>query len=310
MVGRMEKVRLREVWNTEAKDFTSWLYENLEVLGEELDLDLTPDGKEKSVGSFSADITAEDSSGQKVLIENQLEKTDHVHLGQILTYISNLDAKIAVWVSSDPRPEHIRAIEWLNETGSGVKFYLVKVEAYRIGTSEPAAKFTIVTGPSEKTEIVGDEKKEMAERHKLRYDFWKSLLERSKQKTNLHGNITPGTSSWIGAGSGVRGLGFNYAVTYKFGQAELYIDRGKDCDEENKRIFDDLNSHRAEIEKDFGDKLRWERLDDRRASRISKRIDYAGLGDREKWPKLQDDMIDAMVQLEKALKKHVKALKI
>ena len=124
MVGRMEKVSLREVWKKEAKDFTGWLYENLEVLGEELDLDLTPDEKEKSVGSFSADITAEDGAGRKVLIENQLEKTDHVHLGQILTYISNLEAKVAIWISSDPRPEHIRAVEWLNETGSGVGVYL------------------------------------------------------------------------------------------------------------------------------------------------------------------------------------------
>lgn len=310
MIGKIERVPLRDVWKKEAKDFTSWLYENLEVLGEELDLDLTPDQKEKSVGSFSADITAEDGSGQKVLIENQLEKTDHVHLGQILTYISNLDAKIVIWISSDPRPEHIRAIEWLNETGSGVRFYLVKVEAYKIGSSEPAAKFTVVTGPSEKTEIVGDEKKEMAERHKLRYEFWKSLLERSKLKTTLHGNISPGTANWIGAGSGVRGLGYNYAITYKFGQAELYIDRGKDCEEENKRMFDELNLHRSEIETDFGEKLRWERLDDRRASRISKRIDYAGLGDTDKWPKLQDDMIDSMIRLERALKKHIKALKI
>ncbi len=310
MIGRIERVLLRDVWKKEAKDFTSWLYENLEVLGEELDLELTPDQKEKSVGSFSADIMAEDGSGQKVLIENQLEKTDHVHLGQILTYISNLDAKIVIWISSDPRPEHIRAIEWLNETGSGVRFYLVKVEAYKIGSSEPAAKFTIVSGPSEKTKIVGDEKKEMAERHKLRLEFWKSLLEKSKLKTNLHGNISPGTANWIGAGSGVRGLGYNYAITYKFGQAELYIDRGKDCEEENKRIFDELNSHRSEIENDFGNKLRWERLDDRRASRISKRIDYAGLGDTDKWSKLQDDMIDAMIRLEGALKKHIKTLQI
>jgi len=310
MIGKMERVLLREVWKKEAKDFTSWLYENLEILGEELDLVLTPYKKEKSIGSFSADIVAEDGTGQKVLIENQLEKTDHIHLGQILTYISNLDAKIAIWISSDPRPEHIRAIEWLNETGSGIKFYMVKVEAYRIGSSEPAAKFTVVTGPSEKTEIVGDEKKEMAERHRLRYDFWKSLLEKSKQKTNLHSNISPGTANWIGAGSGVRGLGFNYSVTYKFGQAELYIDRGMDSEEENKIIYDKFYRRKEEIEKDFGDKLRWERLDDRRASRISKRIEYAGLVDKEKWPKLQDDMIDSMIRLENALKKHIRELKI
>lgn len=310
MVGRMVRVSLGDVWKKEAKDFTCWLFENLEVLGEELDLKLTADEKEKSVGSFSADIIAEDSSGHKVLIENQLEKTDHGHLGQILTYISNLDAKTVIWVSSEPRPEHVNAIEWLNETGSGVKFYLVQVEAYRIGNSEPAAKFTIVTGPSEKTEIVGGEKKEEAERHRLRYEFWKSFLEKSKQKTTLHANISPGTANWIGTGSGIRGLGFNYAITYKHGQAELYIDRGKESGAENKRIFDELYSHRAEIEKEFGDKLRWERLDDRRACRISKRIDFSGLIDVSKRDKLQNDMIDVMIRLEQVLKKHLKILKL
>ncbi len=310
MVGKMERVPLREVWKKEAKDFTGWLYENLEILGEELDLDLTADEKEKNVGSFSADITAEDSSGRKVLIENQLEKTDHVHLGQILTYVSNLEAKIAIWISSNPREEHIRAMEWLNESGSGVLFFLVRVEAYRIGSSEPAAKFTIVTGPSEKTEIVGEEKKEEAERHRLRRAFWQSLLEKAKQKTPLHAHITPSIYHWLGAGAGTRGLGFNYAITFKFGQVELYIDRGKEADEENKKIFDNLLSHRTEIEKDFEGKLNWERLDDRRASRISKRFDYAGLNDRDKWDKLQNDMIDAMIRLEKALKPHIKALKI
>ncbi|MBN2145364.1 MAG: DUF4268 domain-containing protein [Candidatus Aureabacteria bacterium] len=310
MVGRMEQVPLREVWKKEAKDFTSWLYENLDVLGEELDLELTPTEKEKSVGSFSADIVAEDSSGQLVLIENQLEKTDHTHLGQILTYISNLDAKIAIWISSEPRDEHIKAIEWLNETGSGVQFYIVLVEAYKIGDSEPAPKFTIKTGPSEKTAIVSAEKKEMAERDRLRYDFWKTFLERSKLKTQLHSNISPGIANWIGISSGVRGLGYNYAITNKYGQAELYIDRGKESDEENKRIFDELNSHRPEIEKDFGSELRWERLDDRRACRISKRIECAGLNDKEKWAKLQDDMIEAMIKLEASLKKHIKLLKI
>ena len=310
MIGRIEGVPLREVWKNEAKDFTSWLFENLEILGEELDMDLTADEKEKSIGSFFADITAEDGSGQKVLIENQLEKTDHDHLGKILTYVSNLEAKTAIWISSKPRPEHETAIQWLNETGSDVLFYLVKIEACRIGKSEPAAKFTVITGPSEKTEIVGDEKKELAERHKKRHEFWKILLEKSKEKIHLHANISPSIHSWIGAGSGKRGLGFNYGVTYKYGQVELYIDRGKESEKENKNIFDELQSYKAEIEKDFGDKLKWERLDDRRASRISKRFDYAGLNDREKWGKLQDDMIDGMIKLEKALKKHIRNLKL
>jgi hypothetical protein len=310
MVGRMERVILRDVWKKEAKDFTCWLFDNLEILGEELDIQLSGDKKEQSIGVFSADIIAEDNFGQKVLIENQLEKTDHIHLGQILTYISNFEVKTVVWVSSAPRAEHINAIEWLNETNSGIKFYLVQVEAYRIGNSEPAAKFSIVTGPSEKTEIVGGQKKEEAERHRLRYEFWKSLLERSKQKTSLHANISPGTANWIGTGSGVRGLGFNYGITYKYGQAELYIDRGKDSGIENKRIFDELYSHRTEIEKEFGGKLRWERLDDRRACRISKRLDLMGLADFSERDKLQNDMIDAMVKLEQVLRKHLRSLKL
>lgn len=308
MIGRIERIPLRDVWKKEAKDFTSCLFENLEILSEELGLQLTPDTKEKNVGSFSADIIAEDVNGQKVLIENQLEKTNHDHLGKILTYVSNLDAKIAVWVSSEPRPEHQRAIEWLNETGSGVRFFLVLVEAYKIGSSEPAAKFTIITEPSEKTEIVSEEKKEMAERHQLRLEFWETLLGKIKQKTSLHANISPGIYSYISTGSGITGISFNYAITYKYGQAELY--RGKDRDKENKKIFDILHSHRHEIEKDFGDQLSWERLEDRRACRISKRFDYAGLGDRDKRDKLQNDMIDAMMRLEGALRRHLKGIKI
>ena len=309
MIGKIERVSLREVWKNEAKDFTSWLFDNIEALGEELDIDLTALEKEENIGSFSADIIAEDSSGQKVLIENQLEKTDHDHLGKILTYVSNLDAKAAIWISSKPRPEHERAIDWLNESGSGVSFYLVKIEAYKIGKSDPAPKFTIIAGPSEKTEAVGEEKKEFAERHKLRLEFWKSLLEKSKQKTNLHSNISPTKYSWIGTGAGISGLGYNYAVTYKYGQAELYIDFGKGYDKDNKSVFDQLYSKRKKIEQAFGETLRWERLDNRRASRISKRYDYAGLGDKNNWDELQNEMVDGMIRLEKALKKYIKELK-
>lgn len=309
MIGKLKKVPLREIWQKEAKDFTSWLFDNIEVLGEELEIDLTAMEKEKSVGSFSADIIAEDGSGQTVLIENQLEKTDHDHLGKILTYVSNLDAKIAIWISGNPKPEHERAIEWLNESGSGTDFYLIKVEAYQIGNSEPAPKFTVVTGPSEKTEAVSEEKEEWAERHKKRFKFWKLLLEKSRSRTHLHSNISPNIWSWIGAGAGKRGLGYNYVITYKYGAAELYIDRGKDTKKENKKIFDELFSHKKEIEASFGDKLEWERLDNRRAARIRKIFRYAGLDDEDKWNQLQNEMIDAMIRFEKSFAPYIKKLK-
>jgi len=138
----------------------------------------------------------------------------------------------------------------------------------------------------------------------------KLLLEKSKLKTSLHSNITPNIWSWIGTGAGRGGLGYNYVITYKQGSVELYIDRGKDSQEENKKIFDELSSHKKEIEEIFGDKLEWQRLDDRRASRIRKTFTYAGLDDKDQWEKLQDDMINAMIRLEKGLKKYISELKL
>jgi len=310
MIGRMERVDLREVWKNEARDFTTWLFENIEVLGDELNINLSSIEKEKNVGSFSADILAESAEGVSVLIENQLEKTDHDHLGKLLTYVSNLEAKKAIWISKEPRSEHEKAIEWLNELTSDVDFYLVKIEAYKIGDSVPAPKFTIIAGPTESGKVAGTQKKELAERHKKRLRFWEGLLEKSKKRTSLHSNISPSMNSWISTSSGKNGLTFNYVITNKHGQIELYIDRGKNGQEDNKKIFDEFQSHRDEIENEFRDKIVWERLDDKRASRICKRFRYAGLNDEEKWDKLQDDMIDGMIRIEKTFKKYIKDLKI
>lgn len=309
MVGKLEKVPLKEVWKKEAQDFTPWLYTNIDVLSDVLDIPLTAIDKEKKVGVFFADITAEDSTGQRVIIENQLEKTDHSHLGQILTYVSNLDAKIAVWISSRPRPEHIQAVKWLNESGSGTDFYLIKMETYRIGESEPAPSFEIVAAPNEITKTIGDEKQKYAEWHKLCYDFWKSLLERAKGKTELHSNISPNKWNWISTGTGIRGMGLIYAITEREGRVEFYIDRGKDSKEENKKIYDKLYSHKKEIEKDFGSSLKWQRKNNIKNSSITKIIKGSGLKDPDKQAELQNKMIDAMVRLEEAFRKHINTLK-
>lgn len=150
MIGRMERVGIREVWKNEARDFTSWLFDNIDILGEKLNIKITVIEKEKKIGSFSADVIAEGSMGETVLIENQLEKTNHDHLGKLLTYVSNLEAKKAIWISKEPRSEHEKAIEWLNELSSDIDFYLVKVEAYKIGDSDPAPKFTVIAGLTER----------------------------------------------------------------------------------------------------------------------------------------------------------------
>jgi len=140
--------------------------------------------------------------------------------------------------------------------------------------------------------------------------FWETLLEKAKQKSQLHGNISPTIHHWVGTGSGMRGVTYNYVVTNKRGQVELYIDRGKDSKDENKTIFDSLRSQKDKIESKVGSKLIWERLDERRACRISKRFEKAGLLDKDKWDKLQDDMIDMMICFEKALKDQIRKLEV
>lgn len=309
MIGKLKQVPLREIWKNEARNFTVWLEDNIDALNQKLGLQLTITDREKVVGGFSLDLLAEDEQGGLVIIENQLEKTDHTHLGQMVTYLTNLSAKIAIWICSEPREEHIKAVSWLNEsTPVDISFYLIKIEAVQIGESEPAPLFTIVVAPSTEMKDVGREKKEYAERHYLRKEFWTKLLEKARVRTNLHANISPGMYHYIQTSVGISGLNYVYVILNHKADIELYIDRGNK--KENKKYFDKIYSHKKEIERNFGSKLTWQRLDNKRASRIKE--DFIGIGlrdDKGKWNELQDKMIDAMIRFEKALKPFIKELK-
>lgn len=182
-IGKLEPVPLRDIWKHEERDFSSWLEGNIELLSETLNITFSTVEREKRVGSFEVDLVAEDDDGNVVIIENQLESTNHDHLGKVITYLTNLDAKTAIWIVSHPRPEHTKAITWLNEsTPADISFYLVKLSAYKIGNSEPAPLFTIVVGPSAQAKEIGKEKQDMAERHVLRLKFWGGLLERATDR--------------------------------------------------------------------------------------------------------------------------------
>jgi len=310
MIGKLERVGLRDVWKHEALDFTTWLQDNLDLLNEVLDLSLSSAEREQSAGAFSVDLVAEDEAGNPVIIENQLAKSDHNHLGKLLTYLTSLEAKTAIWVVSDPRPEHIKAISWLNES-SAASFYLIKVEAVRIGGSPPAPLLTLIVGPSEEAIEVGQKKKEIAERFGLRRRFWTQLLEHAGAKTKLHSTVSAGEHGWIGTGAGVRGLGYNYVVRQHDADVEVYIDRGKGAEADNKAIFDKLLDAKQQIEASFGGPLEWQRLEGKRACRIRKRITVGGYrGDEAEWLRAHEAMVDAMIRLEAAMKPHIRKLKV
>ena len=135
------------------------------MLNNAIDLSLSIIEREQAAGDFSVDLVAEDESGNPVIIENQLERSNHDHLGKLITYLTQIGAKAAIWIVADPRPEHISAISWLNESSSA-SFYLLKLEAVRIEDSPPAPLLTLIVGSSEESQEAGETKKEFTERHR------------------------------------------------------------------------------------------------------------------------------------------------
>jgi len=185
----------------------------------------------------------------------------------------------------------------------------VRVEAYRIGDSPPAPLFTVGAGPSEVGKATGRVREEMAERHRLRYEFWQQLLNRINQKgVSLHANLSPTTDNWLSTGAGKTGLSYVYRVTRDWAAAEFYIDRGPEKTEENKRIFEALQSRKEQIERDFGGPLIWDQMEGRRAFIIRSRVDIGGLKDAENWSEIQEAMIDAMLRLSRVIQKEVQNL--
>ena len=308
VIGRIQRVPLREVWKHEALDFTRWLQENLDVLNSELDLNLTSAEREQSAGDFSVDLIAKDEGGNPVVIENQLDKSNHDHLGKLITYLVAVGAKTAIWVVSDPRPEHVGAITWLNES-SAASFYLLKLEGVRIGESDPAPLLTLIVGPSTEGREIGETKKKLADTDLRLRKFWTLLLERAKPITKLFSTISPSGSAWIAAGSGRSGMSLNYVVRKHGSSVELYIYRGPESGEENRAVFDQLYQAKEEIERTFGEPLEWNRPEGKIFCRIRKMLATAGYADDETtWPSTADKMIDAMIRLEKSLRPHLERL--
>jgi len=309
-IGKIERVNLRDVWHHEALGLTTWLENNIDVINDVLDLELSNVEREKTVGDLSVDLTAEDKNGNLVIIENQLEKSDHEHLGKIVTYLSSLDAKIAIWIVANPRSEHVNAVSWLNQSGLA-NFYLVKIEAIKIEGSPPAPLLTLITGPSEESIKVGETKKDFSERQSLRKKWWAELLDKARNKTKLHANISPSTESWVAAGAGKSGMTFNYVVGQHSARIELYIDRGADSKSDNERIYDKLYQHKADIENVFGGELSWEKMETKRACRIARYYETGGYRDEEeKWTAIQDEIIEGMMRFSKALSPYIRKLDV
>ncbi len=305
MISRLEYVDLREVWRYESTDFTIWLAENIDFLNEALQVSLSVLEVEKQIGSFNVDIFCEDGQGSYAVIENQLERTDHTHLGQLLTYAVGVDAKTIIWVTSDPRPEHIKVIEWLNETTpADMGWYIVKIEVVRIVDSPVAPLFTMVAGPSIDTKETGTAKKDLADRHIKRIKFWEGLLPVINDKTNLFKRVSPSKDNWLAAGSGVGGIYYQLIVRKSNVSIQIIIEKDREGTM-NKKIFDYLYERRSEIEDKFGYGIIWRRLDDKISSRIQHDIEECSLDEDESWEEGYQIIASRLVEWERAFQPYI-----
>ena len=271
-VASITKVDLRKIWPNEAKDFTPWLADNLQALGTALGMELELVQKEAPVGSFSVDILAtEVGTNRNVVVENQLEQTDHDHLGKVLTYAAGYNADAVIWIAKEIREEHRQALDWLNQrTDTNTDFFGVVVELLRIDKSRAAYNFEVVARPNQwrKSRVRGTGSRPTSERQEAYRSFFQSLIDRLRTEHSFTNAQVGQPNSWYGFSAGIRG--FTYVASFSQGgrlRTELYIDTGES--DENKRLFDALAMQGATIEKTLGEELAWERLDNRRASRIA-----------------------------------------
>ncbi len=313
-LGSIERIELREVWPHEAQDFTPWLAENLDKLGEALGLDLELNESEAPVGPFFLDVLAHDrSSDRPVIIENQLEATNHGHLGQLLTYAAGYDAGVIVWLTGDFQDEHRAALDWLNQrTREDTAFFGVVVEAWKIDGSRPAPHFRLVAFPNDwrkqsaRTDQSGSGK--VSERGERYRSFFQSLIDTLREEHRFTNARKGQPQSWYSFSSGTRGVSFNPSFSPPRGIArvEVYIDRG-DRDT-NKQLFDSLQNVSGEIETALADSLEWERLEHARACRISAVRDGSINGTPESLEELQKWMVERLLAVKRVFTPHLQEL--
>ncbi len=304
-IMKLKKVSMTALGRGERElGFTGWLCnEGMELLSEKVGFDIESIKNNKKLGEAYTDILAKTKDGAFVIIENQLGQTDYGHLGKLLTYASGSNAKTAIWIAEDIKDDHKKAVSWLNENMKDTGFYLIKCSVYENKNSEIDPRFDIIVSPNKESRVIKMLEKEHKEIENNRKKYWGSLLEKSKAKTQLFSNIKPGFFNLIQTGAGIGGVWYRYSINDKCGTVALNI--SKSSKKENKKIFDKLCLHKKEIEKMFGGKLQWERMPDKKSAQIIKRFTYSGLGDKEKWGTLQNDMINGMDAIAKAFKEYI-----
>lgn len=311
-IGKLESVDVRKLWVHEQYDFSAWLAKeaNLSILGETLGISFTDVETEKFVGSYRCDIVAKDDNNKDkiVIIENQLERSDHDHLGKIITYASGLDASTIIWIVTNARTEHKSAIEWLNNnTISNITFFLIELNAYRIGDSLPAPKFEIAEMPNDfvKNANTKSGDKILNRSKAARYDFWTRLIEYSSNSVesmlSILKNRKANTDDWMSVSIGTSKAHLEIKLSDKDHciRIVLYIS-------DDKELYYLLENMKEDIEKDAEHPLIWRNFDSLKKSEIIFEIPGLNFDDDSNYDDLMRDTLENIVRLKDIYIKYLK----
>lgn len=308
-LGQMRRVSVRDVWKHEEQEFTPWIAndENFAQLAIALGLELEVEGVEVPVGPFSADILARDTNGKVVVIENQLGKTDHDHLGKVLTYAATLNASAVVWIAERFTDEHRKAFEWLNDhTSEELGLYAVEVALWRIDQSKPAVQFNVLSQPSEIIRKATAAKSAglMTDTKQLQLEFWSEIRDALLERKVVSSAQSPRPRYWYDIGLGRSNIHLSAIASPSDRRIGLrvYINNSV-----AGVALPQLEADRTAIEKEIGEPLKWNANPESRDKTIV--LDRpADLYDRNKRPQYVAWLVDCVAKFKKTFEPRVKKL--
>lgn len=305
-LGKLKTIDLRAGWPHEAYDFTQWLAlpENMQELSDEIGLSLGDIQTEVRIGGYKVDMVAVDEdTDKKVIIENQLEYTDHKHLGQIITYAAGYNASLVIWIVKDVREEHKKAIEWLNNaTHSDLGFFLIKMELWQIEDSPFAPKFNIVVEPNDWAKSIADNQpatKRLTETKGMQLGFWSKFKEFIDEKhPQIRAGRKPRAQHWYNISFGTSEAHIMLTINSKDATVGcgIYISNSPEL---YKRFHDNKDTIEAET-----GALQWMELEGKNASRI-KLNHPCEPDDEEKWPELFEWLSSKTINFQKTFSKYI-----
>ncbi|WP_022835468.1 DUF4268 domain-containing protein [Salisaeta longa] len=309
-LGILTKVDPRKIWPDEARDFTPWLakQENLDRLADTIGLELQLEGTEQNVGPFNADIFCKDTvDDQWVLIENQLSRTDHAHLGQLLTYAAGLDAVTIIWIARRIRDQHRAALDWLNDvTEEGIDFFGIEIELWQIGDSPVAPKFNLTSKPNDWSKTVSRTTKqdgELTETKKLQLEYWTTFFEHLEEHDCRVRPRTPQPQHWANFAVGRSGCQLTARVNTRDHRVAVEVALKNDA----QPLFHLLKEEGGAIEEEIGVELNWLPKPDKKRSLIEHEWD-ADPTNRDTWPRQHSRMRELLDAFHRAFSPRIRQL--